>query len=60
MMPTTENIISDRPYTRPRVSSVESSAMNAWKLGPTNENAIALPMVAISSHCHDGATIKTT
>jgi hypothetical protein len=43
------------PYTRPRASSLDSSAMKAWKLGATKAIAIEVRIDEGSSHSQDGA-----
>ena len=59
--PTTVTIMKiacEMPYTFPRFSSLECSAMNASKLGPTKARATAPIPVASNSHCHLSARIK--
>ena len=59
--PMTETIIKmacEMPKTLPRFSSLECSAMNASKLGPTSERAIAPIATASKSHCHVSARIS--
>ena len=55
MTPTTMYMESTTEKTRPRVSSDDCSATNAWKLGATKQNASEATPCARKSHFQDGA-----